>query len=194
MRLSDRAALIIIGAMLVGTWLPEIPLGMVRINIGGALVPFGLAVYLIGTADTYREQVRGVIAIFAVTASVMLLDWALPQEPGAMFIDPLYAYGIAAGIIGYLAGRSRRSAFVGGVMGILFADLITLFQQMPLPNLYQIGGGVFDSALIAGVIAVGFAELFGETRELVAPDSRHRNNVAWLEDKRREKNKGKKGR
>ncbi|HBS93217.1 MAG TPA: hypothetical protein DEA85_04305, partial [Firmicutes bacterium] len=54
MRLSDRAALIIIALLAVGTWLPDLPIGMVRINLGSTLVPFGLAVYLIGTADTYR--------------------------------------------------------------------------------------------------------------------------------------------
>ena len=193
MRLSDRAALVIIGIMLVGTFLPEIPIGLVRINIGGTLVPIGLAIYLIGTADTLKEQVRGGLAIAAVTASILLLDWALPQEPGSMFLDPLYAYGIAAGVIGYLAGRSRRAAFVGGVIGILLADLVVVIQQIPLRNVYQIGGGVFDSALIAGMVAVGFAELIGETRELVAPDTpRGRSNVAWLEDKRREKDKQKK--
>lgn len=194
MRLSDRAALIIIGVMLVGTYLPEIPLGLVRINLGSTLVPLGLAIYLIGTADTVQEQVRAMMAIVASAAAVLLLDWALPQEPGAMFIDPLYAYGLAAGIIGYLAGRSRRSAFIGGMLGILVADVIVILGQFPLQSIYQIGGGIFDSALIAGIVAVGVAEIFGETRELVSPDKSRSNKVAWLDDKRRQKNKQKKGR
>lgn len=187
MRLSDRAALIIIALMLAGTWLPDISLGMVRLNIGGTLIPLGLTVYLLGTADTLREQVRGGLAILATAAAVLILDAVMPQEPGAMFIDPLYTYGLAAGVIGYLAGRSRRSAFIGGIMGVLLADIVVVFQQIPLGNPTRIGGGVFDSALIAGVIAVGFAEIFGEARELIAPDNR--SKVTWLEDKRREKNK-----
>lgn len=187
MRLSDRAALIIIALMLAGTWLPDISLGMVRLNIGGTLIPLGLTVYLLGTADTLREQVRGGLAILATAAALLILDAVMPQEPGAMFIDPLYTYGLAAGVIGYLAGRSRRSAFIGGIMGVLLADIVVVFQQIPLGNPTRIGGGVFDSALIAGVIAVGFAEIFGEARELIAPDNR--SKVTWLEDKRREKNK-----
>lgn len=179
--------------MLVGTWLPDISLGLVKVNLGGTMVPLGLAVYLIGTADTLQEQVRAVMAIAASAAAVLLLDWALPQEPGSMFIDPLYAYGLAAGVIGYLAGRSRRSAFLGGMLGILIADTIIVLRQLPLQSTYQIGGGIFDSALIAGLIAVAFAEIVGETRELVSPDP-HRNKVAWLDEKRREKNKQKKGR
>lgn len=193
MRLSDRAALIIIGIMLVGAYLPAIPVGLVRINLGSTLVPLGLAVYLIGTAGTVQEQVRALLAIAASAAAVLLLDWVLPQEPGSMFIEPLYAYGLAAGIIGYLAGRSRRSAFIGGMLGILVADVIVILGQLPLQSTYQIGGGIFDSALIAGVIAVGVAEIFGETRELVSPDRRGDNKVAWLDEKRRQKNKQNKG-
>lgn len=188
MRLSDRAALLIIGILAIGTWIPDVPIGMARINLGSTLVPLGLAIYLIGTADTYKEQVRGTAAIIATAIAVQLLDWLLPQEPGAMFIEPLYIYGIAAGIIGYIVGRSRRAAFVGGMMGVLVADIVILLQQLPLTRPYQLGGGILDSSLIAGIIGVGFAEIFGEARELVAPDSK--NKVASLEDKRREKLKG----
>lgn len=191
MRLSDRAALVILGIMLVGTYLPEIPLGLVRINLGSTLVPLGLAVYLIGTAGTLQEQVRALLAIAASAIAVLLLDWALPQEPGSMFIDPLYAYGLAAGIIGYLAGRSRRSAFIGGMLGILVADVVVVLSQLPLQSTYQIGGGIFDSALVAGLIAVGVAEIVGETREFVSPDRPRNNKVAWLDEKRRQKKRNK---
>lgn len=185
MRLSDRAALIIIAVLAIGSWLPAVPIGMARINLGSTLVPLGLSVYLIGTAGTYKEQVRGTAAIIATAIAVQLLDWALPQEPGAMFIEPMYIYGLAAGVVGYVAGRSRRAAFVGGMMGVLVADIVILLQQLPLTRPYHLGGGILDSSLIAGVIGVGLAEIFGETRELLAPDSK--NKVAWLEDKRREK-------
>lgn len=188
MRLTDRAALIIIAALIAGTWLPELPLGFVRINLGSTLIPLGLSIYLIGTANTYREQVRGAAAIVATAIAVLLLDMLLPQEPGAMFIDPLYAYGLAAGVVGYSVGRSRRAAFVGGMMGVLIADIVIMMQQLPLTRPYQLGSGILDSSLIAAVIGVGFAEIFGEARELVAPDAR--SKVTNLADKRREKEKG----
>ncbi|HPZ90638.1 MAG TPA: DUF1614 domain-containing protein [Bacillota bacterium] len=193
MRLSDRAALVIIALMLAGTWLPDVKIGLLSINLGSTLVPLGLAVYLIGTADRLQEQVRALAAIAASTIAVLLLDWVLPQEPGAMFIEPMYAYGLAAGIIGYLAGRSRRSAFLAGMLGILLADTIIVLRQLPLQSAYRIGGGIFDSALIAGIIAVGIAELVGETREFVAPD-KGKSKIAWLDEKRREKYRKKNGR
>lgn len=175
MRLSDRAALVIIGLMFVGTYLPDIAIGLLRINIGGALVPLAMIIYLVGTADTRIEQIRAVLAIIATTVAILVVDRVLPQEPGVMFLDPMYAYGIVAGIIGYLAGRSRRSAFVGATAGVLLADSLVAFWRIPLGMVQYIGGaGIFDSTLIAGVLAVGTAELIGESRELVAPDERRK--------------------
>ena len=47
LRLTDRQALLFVALLLVGGWIPDIPLGnMVRLNIGGALIPIGLCVYL----------------------------------------------------------------------------------------------------------------------------------------------------
>ena len=58
MRLSDRAALILIAAMFVGGLIPDIRLGLVRINIGGALIPLVVCVYLLVSADEAAERVR----------------------------------------------------------------------------------------------------------------------------------------
>ena len=78
-------------------------------------------------------------------------------------IDPLWLSGIVAGLVGYLAGRSRRSAFIAGVGGVLLSDVYTLFTS-PSPTMVG-GAGVFDQVVIAGVLAVGLAEIVGETRE-----------------------------
>jgi uncharacterized membrane protein len=48
MHMTDIMAIIFIGAMVVGSFLPNIPLGTrVSINIGGGIIPIILAVYLI---------------------------------------------------------------------------------------------------------------------------------------------------
>ena len=46
MALTDRQALILVAAIFIGGWLPDLRIGMVSLNIGGALVPFGVCVYL----------------------------------------------------------------------------------------------------------------------------------------------------
>jgi len=73
MRLTDSQALLFIGLMIGGSFI-DIPLyrgvAEVSINVGGAIVPLGLAIYLLIRADTARERVRG-IAASLVTAAVI---------------------------------------------------------------------------------------------------------------------------
>ena len=73
-----------------------------------------------------------------------------------------------AGIVGYLAGRSRRAAFIAGVLGILLTDVVHAVRaRMANMNTTTVlgGAGVFDAMVIAGIIAVALAELVGEARE-----------------------------
>ena len=168
MRLSDRAALILIAAMFVGGLIPDIRLGLVRINIGGAL---GVCVYLLVSADEAAERVRGILGALITAGVVYLLSRVMPSEPENIILDPVYACGVAGGIVGYVLGRSRRGAFISGVMGVLLADLITAIVvwaggvSQPL----TLGGaGIFDTAVISGIIAVLLAEIIGETLERAA--------------------------
>lgn len=119
MRLSDRAALILIAAMFVGGLIPDIRLGLVRINIGGALIPLGVCVYLLVSADEAAERVRGILGALITAGVVYLLSRVMPSEPENIILDPVYACGVAGGIVGYVLGRSRRGAFISGVMGVL---------------------------------------------------------------------------
>lgn len=171
MRLTDKQALLVIGAIIAGSFI-DIPLMQapvqVSVNVGGALVPVLLAIWLIGKADETRERVRAILATLLVAASVSLGSRYLPYEPENMFLDPKIIYGISAGMIAYLAGRSRRSAFIGGVLGIVLSDIIHMVTIMNLgiAGTTNIGGaGAFDVIIIAGIVAVMVAELVGETRE-----------------------------
>lgn len=112
MRLSDRAALILIAAMFVGGLIPDIRLGLVRINIGGALIPLGVCVYLLVSADEAAERVRGILGALITAGVVYLLSRVMPSEPENIILDPVYACGVAGGIVGYVLGRSRRGAFI----------------------------------------------------------------------------------
>lgn len=172
MRLNDRQALIIIGLMVVASFinLPLFQDGLqVSLNVGGALVPLIVAVYLLVTASETVEWVRALIAT-AVTTLVLvavnrIMDFNPPQE---VFIDPLWLFGIVAGISGYLAGRSRRSAFIAGTLGIVLLDVVHLVRAVieGVPATVAVGGaGIFDATVLAGLIAVGLAEAVGEVRE-----------------------------
>ena len=172
MRLTDSQALLFIGLMIGGSFI-DIPLyrgvAEVSINVGGAIVPLGLAIYLLIRADTARERVRG-IAASLVTAAVIygISQFFTFDPPGRGIIDPIWLFSIVAGVVGYLTGRSRRSSFIAGTLGIILTDFIHLVTAIVtrVSTTVAIGGaGIFDTIVIAGFIAVGLAEFVGETRE-----------------------------
>jgi len=178
MRLTDRSALIFIGAIIVGSYLPDIPLyDNLAINIGGGVIPVILAVYLLVRAGTVTEKVRAVIATAITTLLVFVTYNLLPTEPAYGFmLEPIFIVALVAGVVGYLAGRSRRSAFIAGTMGIAIYDIIARVQVAVMGGRGSIvigGAGVFDAIIIAGLIAVGLAELVGEARERIqgGPDT-----------------------
>ncbi len=174
MRLTDRAALSVVGLLVVGSWVNltifRTPTELI-INVGGALVPLGVAVYLLITADETREKIRGTTAAVLTGGAVYLAIKVLNPEEQTMFVEPMYVFAIIAGIIGYLAGRSRRSAFIAGTVGILLADVFHFIEvrMAGLAGRTWLGGaGAFDAVVIAGLIAVILAEVVGETRERLA--------------------------
>lgn len=173
MRMTDKVALGFIVAMILGSF---IDVTLIRrpvelmVNIGGGLLPLILAVYLVVTADTPREQIRGTVAALVSAAAVFAAAKVLDVGPeGREFVlDPLYVFPIIAGVVAYLAGRSRRGAFVAGVSAIVLADLANFVELSirGVPGRVFIGGaGAFDSTVIAGLLAVLLAEFVGESRE-----------------------------
>lgn len=170
LRMTDRTALLFVAALLVGGFLPDIPLSdNVSINIGGGIIPLFLAVYLIARAGTTREKVRAVVATLVTAVAVYLAMKIMPLEPTYnYFLDPMYLFAIIAGIIGYLAGRSRRSAFIAGSMGLLLNDILARIEvaiRGGRGSMVIGGAGIFDSIVIGGFLALLLAELIGETRE-----------------------------
>lgn len=171
MHLRDRTALLLIAALFVGGLLPDLAFGLVRVNIGGALIPLGVCVYLLVTADESAERVRGILGALITSMIVYALGRTLPSEPENIGLDPLYACGVAGGLMGYLLGRSRRGAFICGTLGVLLADLlnaVVLWTSGIAQKLTLGGAGLFDAAVISGFLAVLLCELLGEALERVA--------------------------
>lgn len=191
MRLSDRMAILFILAMAAGSFL-DIPVYAGRINlsvnVGGAVLPFLLAVWLIFKADTVKEKMRSILAAVAVAALVYAGSLYLPYEPETMFLDPKVIYGVGSGLIAYLFGRSRRAAFAGGVLGIILSDVIhmlTLFNRNMVGTTIVGGAGAFDVVIVTAFIAVITAEMVGEFNEKISKMSKgtgkHRIGRAMME-------------
>ena len=169
MRLTDRQALLFIALIVAGGFLPDIQITRnFAFNLGGALIPLAICAYLFFKADTASERVRSVIAPILTAVAVYLLGRLLPDEPEAMPVDPNYIYGPAAGVIAYLFGRSRRCAFISGVVGVTLANVATWLavRFAGVEQRLVLGGaGAYDVIVISGLLAVLLAELIGEAIE-----------------------------
>jgi uncharacterized membrane protein len=178
LRLTDKAALAVLGALIIGS-LIDIPFTVGNItfvlNVGGALVPIALAIYLISRAGTNIEKVRPLVAAL-VTAAVVFgigsfLMTGLPEPAGRFaYVDIIYIYPVVAAVIAYAVGRSRRGAWIAATLGVLLADAFhgALLAGRGMAGLVHFGGaGVFDVVVVAGVLAVLLAEVVGEIRERI---------------------------
>ena len=148
LRLTDRQALLFVALIFIGGLLPDISIGRARVNVGGA-----------------KERLRALAATLVTAAAVYAIGRFFPNEPETMPFDVNYLYGIAAGLIAYVFGRSRRSAFIAGVAGMLLADVaqaVMLWTDGIDQTLRLGGAGMLDTIVISGVSAVLFAELLGE--------------------------------
>ena len=169
LRLTDRAALLFIALIIAGGYLPDIRVTEdFAFNIGGALIPFILCVYLFVKADTSVERGRAILAPIVTAVAVYALGRYLPADPAELPVDPNYIYGPVAGIIAYAFGRSRRCAFIAGVMGVMLANVaswLTVRMEGISQRLVLGGAGAYDVIVISGLLAVLMAELMGETLE-----------------------------
>ncbi|ADL12564.1 DUF1614 domain-containing protein [Acetohalobium arabaticum] len=169
MYLTDSQALIFIGLLIAGSYI-DIPITNtppITINVGGAILPVVLGIYILVQAD-YREVVRALISIIATGGVIYALTQIYQFEEGHTLLDPSYLFGVIAGITAYLTSRSRRSAFLSGTLGFLLYDLIHVWQITfgGVTGRADIGGaGALDTIILAGLIAVVLTEIVGESRE-----------------------------
>ncbi len=171
MNMTDRTAILWLAAILFGSYVNFTLLGPpneLLVNVGGGIVPVLLAGFIILRADERSEKTRAVAGI-AITAAVIYgLIKVVPDEHAGQVVSYLYIFAAIAAVVGYLAGRSRRAAFVSGLMGVWLGDAIH-FAEISIrgiPGRTWIGGaGAFDAIIIAGLGAVIIAEVVGEIRE-----------------------------
>ena len=168
MYMTDRQALAIIACMLAGTFLPGISLGPVTVNLGGAVIPLAVCIYIFAKCNEGTERLRALVGTVVTAGGIYALSRLLPGEAEALLVDPMWLYGLCGGIIAWVLGRSRRAAFICGVVGILLADTVSTavaWTQGYQTRLYLGGAGIADASVISGVIAVMLCELVGETVE-----------------------------
>ena len=125
----------------------------VAINLGGALIPLALSLFLLIKHEIYAEAAIGV-AIMAVLTYLV----ARPVSGVGIAIPPLLP-PILAAVVALLISRQHAAplAYIAGSMGCLLgADVFNLYRIRELnAPIASIGGaGISDGVFLTGIIAV----------------------------------------
>lgn len=136
----------------------ESPGTVIAVNVGGAIVPTLLSIYLI---IKNRLYVSGLIAVAVVAAVVHLMAYPVP---GIGIAEPVFVPPLVTAIVALAIARERAVplAYVAGALGTLIgADLLNLDKVRGLgAPVASIGGaGKFDGIFLTGLVAVLLASL-----------------------------------
>lgn len=179
MYLTDKQALLFIGLMIAGGFI-DIPITTapeISINVGGALLPVALAIYILSKADSGRDWLKTIFSVIVTGGVIYSLTKIYQFEEGHTLLDPSYIFAIVAGTTAYLTSRSRRNAFISGTLGFILYDLIHVWRITfgGVPGQANIGGaGALDTIVTSGLIAVLLAEVIGESRESLQGGTAHK--------------------
>ena len=126
---------------------------ILAVNVGGAVIPVLLSIYLIG-----RNHILATSAVATAVVAVIVHQLASPI-PGVGIAVPLVAPPIVAALTAVLLSRQYAAplAYIGGSLGVLIgADLSNLNQLQTLgAPVASIGGaGTFDGVFLTGIVAV----------------------------------------
>ncbi len=133
---------------------------VIAVNVGGALIPTAVSIYLLSKAPlmTLLYCFVGVAVVALITRLV-----ARPVK-GVGIVTPAFIAPIAAAITAIILspGSPLIVAYVSGVLGTLIgADLLNLrrIPKLGAPVASIGGAGTFDGVFLSGVIAVILAAL-----------------------------------
>jgi len=136
----------------------------VAVNVGGAVIPVFLSLYLLARNKFYARALAGVILVTVVVHMV-----AYPVK-GLGIAEPLFVPPLAATAAGLLfAGNSAPAlAYISGTLGTLIgADLLNLdkIRGLEAPIVSIGGAGTFDGIFLTGIASVLIAALLAPGRK-----------------------------
>lgn len=125
---------------------------VVALNVGGALIPILVSVYLVARTGMVGRMLIGTTVVAAI---VHQIAYVVPGVGIAvpMLVPPLVAAGVALMLA---FRRAPPVAYVSGSMGTLVgADLLNLRQigRLGAPMVSIGGAGTFDGVFLTGILA-----------------------------------------
>jgi uncharacterized membrane protein len=132
---------------------------VIAVNVGGAVLPGLLSLYLL---LRYRLWPR---AVFAVVVVAAVCHWLAEPVPGLGIALPMFVPPLSAALAALVLSRREAPplAYVGGAIGCLVgADLLNLgkVQGLGAPVASIGGAGTFDGIFLTGILAVLLASIF----------------------------------
>jgi uncharacterized membrane protein len=125
---------------------------VVAINVGGALVPLLLSLYLFVRIGMRGRMLVGIAVVATIVHSLARI------VPGVGIALPMLVPPIAADAVGLMLAfrRAPPVAYVAGSMGTLIgADILNLprIAELGAPVVSIGGAGTFDGVFLTGIIA-----------------------------------------
>ncbi len=135
------------------------PATVIAVNLGGAVVPVLLSLYLV---VKHRLYVLGLLGVAAVTFVCHLVAYPVP---GLGIAEPAFVPPLTTAVVALSLSRHRAGplAYISGSLGTLIgADLLNLGEVQGLgAPIASIGGaGTFDGIFLTGLLAVLYASVF----------------------------------
>jgi uncharacterized membrane protein len=129
------------------------PQTILAVNVGGAVIPTCLAVYLLIKNRLYIQSMLGVLVVTGVV-------YHLAQPIRGIGISvPIFIPPIAAALAALLLSRPKSAplAYISGTLGTLIgADILNLglLPGLGAPVASIGGAGTFDGVFLTGILAV----------------------------------------
>lgn len=124
---------------------------IIAINVGGAIIPLLLCLYLLPKAPLLPT-------LFSTIISTLICFKISRVIPGLGVTIPALIPPIISVLLAFLFSPSNKIpvAYISGVLGVLIgADLLNLPNLPPYPGIMSIGGaGVYDGIFLVGIISV----------------------------------------
>jgi uncharacterized membrane protein len=157
------------GMQYVVPFVVEWPRTIIAINLGGAVIPTILSLYLL---IKNRLYLRGLVAVAIVMVVVHLM--AHPVR-GVGIAEPIFIPPLVTTAVVLLLSREYAAplAYIAGSLGTLIgADLLNLGQIRGLgAPVASIGGaGTFDGIFVTGILSVLLAGLMTGKRKISGQD------------------------
>lgn len=136
----------------------QAPATIIAINVGGALIPTVLSLYLI-----LKNRLFG-LSIIAVAIVAAVCHWIARPVPGLGIAEPVFIPPAITAIVAVVLSRRYAAplAYISGSLGTLIgADLLNLgkVQGLGAPIASIGGAGTFDGIFVTGLLALIYASL-----------------------------------